>query len=149
MSKIEVLQEQYTQLGREISQLQALPFNGNFWVIQLDGSVVHADAFDSETLCKIHELGNAYGTKELALKAVELQLIVAKANSFKGSKPGNKGTECCRIEWSKENNDHISTTVMDAFDAYFPVYFDTVEDANAFVSGVGYDRVRKALATDN
>jgi hypothetical protein len=149
MSRIELIQEQYDQLGMELIRLRALPFDGDFWIIELDGSVEHSSAFEAELLCKMCDLGNAYGTKELALEAVELRLIIVEAQRLKGFKRTGDDAESYRIEWSKVAKDEIHASMVESFDAYLPVYFDTLEDAKAAVATLGYDRILKILSAGN
>ena len=149
MSRIELLQEQYDQLGMELIRLRALPFDGDFWIIELDGSVEHSSAFEAELLCKMCDLGNAYGTKELALEAVELRLIIAEAQRLKGFKRTGDDNESYRIEWSKVAKDEIHASMVESYDAYLPVYFDTLEDARDAVATLGFDRILKVLSAGN
>ncbi len=146
MSRIELIQEQYDQLGMELIRLRALPFDGDFWIIELDGSVEHSSAFEAALLCKMCDLGNAYGTKELALEAVELRLIIVEAQRLKGFKRTGDDNESYRIEWSKVAKDEIHGSVVERFDAYLPVYFDSMENAKAAVAALGYDRILKVLS---
>ena len=146
MSRIEMLQEQYDQLGDEILRLHALPFGGDFWIIHLDGSVEHSSAFDAELLRKISDLGNAYGTEELALEAIELRLIIVKAQRLKGFKRTGGDNDSYRIEWSKEAKDDIHASMVESFDAYLPVYFDTLENARDAVASLGFNRILKVLS---
>lgn len=149
MSRIDLLQDQYNQLGIEILNLESLPFEGDFWIIRLDGSVEHSSLFEAVALCKMCALGNAYGTKELALEAVELQLIIVEARGLKGFKVSGNDAESYRIEWSKEDKDEIHGSMVESFDAYLPVYFDTLENVRAAVATLGYDRILKVLSAGN
>ena len=49
MSRIDLLQEQYNELGIEILHLESLPFEGDFWIIRLDGSVEHSSFAHNES----------------------------------------------------------------------------------------------------
>ena len=149
MSRIELLQEQYDRLGDEILRLHELPFDGDFWIIHLDGSVEHSSAFEAELLCKMSDLGNAYGTEQLALEAIELRLIIVEAQRLKGFKRAGDDNDSYRIEWSKVAKDEIHASMVESFDAYLPVYFDTLEDARAAVATLGFDRILKVLSAGN